>query len=173
MSTTSVAWTTAGRSDSVPTVLSPGAFGSDHEGEPCSPLPGEAGSLVSLSSSTVAGGGRAVRVTSDATSAVGIGIAANADDAAITIAATTPGREGLAAATLFPSLLAATCYRVGLHASCTGVGAMLNPIIARPLTEGVGKSHSKKIQQHKIEKKQRKNVPGGERYDSKGKTQRR
>ena len=33
---------------------------------------------------------------------------------------------------------------------------MLNPIIARPLTEGAGKSHSKKIQQQKIEKKQRK-----------------
>ena len=33
---------------------------------------------------------------------------------------------------------------------------MLNPVIARPLTESVGKSHSKKTQQQKIEKKQRK-----------------
>jgi len=33
---------------------------------------------------------------------------------------------------------------------------MLNPVIARPLTEGAGKSHSKKAQQQKIEKKQRK-----------------
>ena len=33
---------------------------------------------------------------------------------------------------------------------------MLNPVIAWPLTESAGKSHSKKTQQQKIEKKQRK-----------------
>ena len=33
---------------------------------------------------------------------------------------------------------------------------MLNPIIARSLTKSGGKSHSKKTQQQKIEKKQRK-----------------
>ena len=70
----------------------------------------------------------------------------NADAVAVTVVATTPRREGLAAATLFPPLLAVTRCRVGLHASCMGVGAMLNPVITRPLIEGAGKSHSKKTQ---------------------------
>ena len=69
---------------------------------------------------------------------------------------TTLGRKGFTVATLFPSPLAATRYRVGLQVSYIGVGAMLNPIIARPLTESAGKSHSKKTQRRKIEKKQRK-----------------
>ena len=84
-----------------------------------------------------------MRVTSDATTTR---IATNANTATVTVAATALEREELTAATLFPSLLAVTRRRVGLHASCMGVGVMLNPVIARPLTEGVGKSHSKKTQ---------------------------
>ena len=89
-------------SDSIPTALSPSAFGSDHTSEPCSPLPGEAGSSVSLSSSAATDGGGAARVTSDVAPAVGTGVAANADVATITVAATAPKREGLAAAILLP-----------------------------------------------------------------------
>ena len=124
----------------------PGAFHSDHEGEMCSPPPDEAGSLVSLSSSAIADGGGAARVTSDVTSTVGTRITANADIATVTAAATAPIREGFAATTLFPPSLIATRCRVGLHASYMGVGAMLDPIIARPLTKGIGKSHHKKTQ---------------------------
>ena len=86
-----------------------------------------------------------MRVTSDAPSAVTTGITANAAAAATTVLATdlggtTPRREGFAATTLFSPPLAVTRYGVGLQTSRMGVGAMLNPIIPRPLIEGVGKS---------------------------------
>ena len=88
--------------------------------------------LAPLVSSTATGGGAATRVTSDATSAIGTGIATNniATDVTLSAAApgvTTPGREGFAAATLLPPSLATTRSRVGLQTSCTGVGVMLNP----------------------------------------------
>ena len=98
-----------------------------------------------------------MRVTSDVTSTVSTKIVTNANATAATIPATdpggtTPGREGFATATLFPPPLTATRCRVGLQVSYTGVGAMLNPVITQPLTESVGKSHSKKTQQQKIKK---------------------
>ena len=67
-----------------------------------------------------------------------------------------PEGKGSPPPTYSPPPLAATCCRVGLHASCTGVGVMLNLVITRPLTEGAGKSHSQKTQQQKMEKKRRK-----------------
>ena len=121
------------------------------------PPPSEARSSVSLSSFTIADGGGAARVTSNTTSAVGTEITANAA-VAVTVAATTPRREGLAATTLFPPPLAATRYRVGLHASCMGVGAMLNPIITRPLTESVGKSHSKRLNGERLKRNKEKHT---------------
>ena len=94
-----------------------------------------------------------MRVTSDAAPTVGTGIAANADAAAVTVAATAPEREGLTAAILLPPPLVATRCRVGLHASRTEVGAMLNPVIPRPLTEGAGESHSKeKLNSKRLER---------------------
>ena len=114
MSTTSVAWTTAEHSDTIPIALSPSAFGSDHVGEPCGPPPSEAGSSVSLSSSTATGGGGAARVTSDTAPTVGTGIVAKVDAATVAMAATTPKREGCATTTLFPPSLAAARCRVGL-----------------------------------------------------------
>ena len=102
-----------------------------------------------------------MRVTSDVTSTVSTKIVTNANATAATIPATDPGgttpeREGLVTTARFPPPLTTTRCRVGLQASCTRVGAMLNPVIARPLTKGVGKSKSKKTQQQKIKKKQRK-----------------
>ena len=90
-----------------------------------------------------------MRVTSDATPAIGNGITANTDTAAVALSvavpgATAPGREGFAVATLLPHSLAATHRRVGLQSSCKGVGATLNPGIPRPLTKITGKPHSKK-----------------------------
>ena len=69
-----------------------GAFGSDGKGEPRDPLPGKAGSSVSLASAT--------RVTSDATAAIGTRIAANTDATAAASSTakpkgTIPGTEGL------------------------------------------------------------------------------
>ena len=116
------------------------------------------GELAPLVSSTAIGGGGAARVTSDATSAVGIRIAANNVVAAVTLSAaapggTTPRREGFAATTLLPPLLAATRCNVGLQTSCTGVGAMLKPGIP------------KKTRPARIEEATKGNIPGGERHD--------
>ena len=113
------------------------------------PPPSEIGSSASLASSTTTGRGGATRVTSDTTPAIGTGIAANTDTVAAALSAaaprgTSPEREGFAAAALLPPSLAATRCRVGLQVSCTGVGAMLNTGIPRPLTEIIGESHSKK-----------------------------
>ena len=83
--------------------------GSDGKGEPCDPLPGKAGSSVSLAS--------AARVTADATTAIGTGIAANTDATAAASSTaepegTIPGTEGLAAV---------THCRMGFQVSCTAV----------------------------------------------------
>ena len=97
------------------------------------------------------GGGGAARVTSDTAPAISTGIATNTNAAAVASSAAapgdiTPGREGFVAATLPPPSLAVTRCRVGLQVSYTGVRAMLNPIIARPLTKSADKSHPKKTQ---------------------------
>ena len=81
-----------------------------------------------------------MRVTSDATSAISTEIAAKITAAAAAVPTTDPGgttpeREGFAAVALFPPSLTAVCCRVGLQVSCTGVGAMLSPVIARLLTK--------------------------------------
>ena len=114
ISTTSVAWVAAGHSDSVPAVLSSGTIGPDGKDEPGGPPPGEARSLVSLSSSAMTSGGGSTRVTSDVAPTIGTGITAKVDAAAVTMAATAPEREGLAATTLLPPSLAVAHYRVGL-----------------------------------------------------------
>ena len=131
--------------------------------------------LAPLVSSTATGGGGATRVTSDATSAVGTGIAANIDAAVAAVSTadlrgTTPGREGFAATTLFPPPLIAMRCRVSLQTSRMGVGAMLNPVITRSLTKSAGKSYTQK---NSIAKETKKNILGGKRHDSEGKTRRR
>ena len=81
----------------------------------CGPLPSEARSPISLSSSAIAGRGGAARVTSDVASAVTTGIAANTVAATAAILATdlrgaTPGRSGPATTTLLSlSLITARC----------------------------------------------------------------
>ncbi|XP_066341595.1 cell wall protein DAN4-like [Miscanthus floridulus] len=136
MSTTSFAWNTARRPNSIPTALPSGAFGSDGKDKPCGPPPGEIGSSPSLISSTMTSRGGATRVTSNATPSIGTGITTNTNAGAAALSAaapggTTPRRER---------------SRVGLQVSCTGVRETLNPDIPRPLTESVGKSPSEKAQ---------------------------
>ncbi|XP_066347664.1 uncharacterized protein [Miscanthus floridulus] len=107
------------------------AFGSDGKGEPRDPLPSKAGSSISLAS--------AVRVTSDTTTAIGTGIAANTDATTATsstaeLEGTIPGTEGLATVT--------RC-RTGFQVSYMAVGAILIPGIPKPLTEGGASSGHK------------------------------
>ena len=99
-----------------------------------------------------------MRVTSDVTPTIGTGIATNTDaaTAALSVAAlggTTTRREHC---------------RVGLQVSYTGVRAMLNPGIPRPLIENIGESHPKKTRPAKDRRATKGNIPGGERHDSEG-----
>ena len=101
---------------------------------------GEAGSLVSLLSSTTTIGGGVVRVTSNATSIITSRIATNTVTTATAILVTGQegvalGGEGRTAATLLSPLLIMTQCKVGLHTSRTGGGAMLNPGSIWPLSK--------------------------------------
>ncbi|XP_066361309.1 uncharacterized protein [Miscanthus floridulus] len=153
ISTTLLAWAATGCPDPDPATSSPGAFGSDVKDEPRDTPPGKAGSSVSLASYTTTGGGEATRVTSNTTIAISIRIVANTDATATASSTAEPGgtiprTEGLATATR---------YRMGFKVSYMVVRAILSPGIPRPLTEGMGQSHSnKKLNQQKTKRKRRK-----------------
>ena len=81
-----------------------------------------------------------MRVTYNPASTIGAGIAAITSAASAAILATsregtTPRGEGRTAATLLSPPLVVTCYKVGLHSSCMGGGAMLNPVSIWPLSK--------------------------------------
>ena len=84
-----------------------------------------------------------MRVTSDPASIVGAGITAITSAAATAILAT--GREATTATLLSPTLVAMG-YKVGLHSSRMGGGAMLNRISIWPLSKKVQVSRTPKTQ---------------------------
>jgi len=101
---------------------------SDQVGKPCALPPSKAGSLVFLISSSATIGGGTMRVISDLTSTITMGIAT----IAVAVLATgwedtTPSREGHAAANLLPSPLIVTRCRLGLYSSRTGGGDIPSP----------------------------------------------
>jgi len=86
---------------------------------------------------------RDARDTFGEASAVSTGIAASTITVVAIVLATDPGstaprREGLAATALFPPSFITARYKVGLQTSCTGVGAMLNPVSVRLLPKSIG-----------------------------------
>ncbi|XP_066343986.1 uncharacterized protein [Miscanthus floridulus] len=123
ISTTLSTWSATGCPDPGPTTSSLGAFSSGDKGEPYDPLPSKAGSSVSLASVT--------RVTSNATTTIGIGITANTY--AIAAASSIAKLEGTILGT--KGLATATRCRTSFQVSCTIVGAILIPGIPKPLTE--------------------------------------
>ncbi|XP_066373044.1 uncharacterized protein [Miscanthus floridulus] len=112
-STISISWPSGGPSASHLSTSPPDTSSSDYEGEPSSPPPSEAGSLISLPSSTIAGVGGVTRVTYYMASIITIRITANTIATTAAILATdpgrvTPGREGRTTATLLSPPLITT-----------------------------------------------------------------
>ena len=120
-------------------MVPPNPSSSDQAGEPCASPPGEAGSPVSLLSSSSTVGGGTTRVTFDPTFTVTTGIVAITATAAAVVLTTgqedaTPTKEGRATANLLPPPLVKTRCKLGLHSSRMGGGEIPSPTSPRPLS---------------------------------------
>jgi hypothetical protein len=138
VSATSTSWPAGGCSASGLAASPPDPDSSDQEGEPCVPSSGREPGLPLSSTTTDAGG--IARVTSDPASIVTIVIAAIIVIVTVAVpttnlGGTTPEREGRTTASLLSPLLVTIHYKLGLHSSRTGGGAMLNPVSIWSLSE--------------------------------------